>query len=98
MIVLVRVRKIIAQSRYAQVESQVPVFPFIVFGAVQGQVVQYSESGSTARKGRTGYCEWRWSECDILCCWRVRRGEARVGDGREIGRAELVPGVLLSAQ
>ena len=65
MIVLVRVRKIIAQSRYAQVESQVPVFPFIVFGAVQGQVVQCSESGSKARKGRTGYCEWKWS---VISC------------------------------
>ena len=65
MIVLVRGGKIIAQSRYAQVESQVPVFPFIVFGAVQGQVVQYSESGSTARKGRTGYCEWKGS---VISC------------------------------
>ena len=39
-IVLVRVRKIIAQSRYAQVVSQVPVFPFIVHGAGSGSTVQ----------------------------------------------------------
>ena len=37
-------------------------------------------------------------ECDILCWWRVRRGEG--GDGREIGAwAELAgAGILLSAQ
>lgn len=86
-----KVRKIIAQSRYAQVESQVPVFPFIV----QGQVVQWVRQPGQARKGRTGYCEWKWS---VISCAAGGWGEARVGDGREIGRAELVAGVLLSAQ
>ena len=93
-----KVRKIIAQSRYAQVESQVPVFPFIV----QGQVVQWvRQQPGQARKGRTGYCEWKWSECDILCCWRVRRGEGgrreRDWEGRAGARSSIVRSVRCSA-